>query len=65
MAEGGLSPDEALEQVLWLVLCGMVDFVKISGGNAEARDSALQNSVGVKSLSKALQIKQSTKIREA
>jgi hypothetical protein len=49
MAEGGLSQDEALEQVRWLVLCGMVGFVEISGGNAEARDSGLQNSVGVKS----------------
>jgi len=35
MAEGGLMQDEALEQVRWLAECGQVDFVEISGGNAE------------------------------
>ena len=35
MKEGGLQPDEALEQVRWLVNCGMVDFIELSGGNAE------------------------------
>lgn len=35
MAAGGLTTEEALEQVRWLVECGMVDLVEISGGNAE------------------------------
>ena len=35
MKEGGLQPDEALEQVRWLINCGMVDFIELSGGNAE------------------------------
>lgn len=39
MAEGGLSTDEAPEQVRWLLECGMVDFVEISGGNAEQSTS--------------------------
>lgn len=39
MEEGGLTQDEALEQVRWLTTCGMVDFVEISGGNAEQRSS--------------------------
>lgn len=65
MEQGGLSQDEALEQVRWLVTCGMVDFVEISGGNAEQRSSGLHNSFGVKSLSKAPKIKESTRIREA
>lgn len=34
MTEGGLSTEEAFEQVRWLLECGMVDFVEISGGNA-------------------------------
>lgn len=43
MAEGGLTQDEALEQVRWLVTCGMVDFVEISGGNAENKTSGLHS----------------------
>jgi 2,4-dienoyl-CoA reductase-like NADH-dependent reductase (Old Yellow Enzyme family) len=43
MAEGGLSTDEALEQVRWLLECGMVDFVEISGGNAEQSTSKLHS----------------------
>ncbi|KUJ06921.1 FMN-linked oxidoreductase [Mollisia scopiformis] len=65
MAKGGLSQDEALEQVRWLVSCGMVDFVEISGGNAEQKKSGLHNSFVEKSLSKAPKIKESTRIREA
>lgn len=38
---GGLGQDEALEQVRWLTECGMVDFVEISGGNAENKTSKL------------------------
>ncbi|KAI9694717.1 MAG: hypothetical protein M1822_000333 [Bathelium mastoideum] len=64
MAEGGLSQDEALDQVRWLLECGMVDFVEISGGNAEQSTSKLHNSFGNKSLSAAPK-KQSTRIREA
>lgn len=35
MKEGGLMPDEALEQVRWLLDCGLVDLIELSGGNAE------------------------------
>ncbi|RDW83306.1 FMN-linked oxidoreductase-1 [Coleophoma crateriformis] len=65
MAEGGLSQDEALEQVRWLVTCGMVDFVEISGGNAEQKTSGLHNSFGKQTISQAPQIRESTRIREA
>lgn len=64
MAEGGLSTDEALEQVRWLLECGMVDFVEISGGNAEQRTSKLHNSFDKKSISVAPK-RESTRIREA
>ena len=43
MASGGLSQDEGLEQVRWLVECGQVDFVEISGGNAENKTSKLHS----------------------
>jgi len=43
----------------------MVDFVEISGGNAEQRTSGLRNSFGVQSLSKAPKIKESTRVGEA
>ncbi|KAE9379463.1 hypothetical protein N431DRAFT_158738 [Stipitochalara longipes BDJ] len=65
MEAGGLSQDEELEQVRWLVTCGLVDFVEISGGNAEQRTSGLHSSSGVQSLSKAPKIKESTRIQEA
>lgn len=67
MSEGGLSQDEALDQVRWLLECGMIDFVEISGGNAEQSTSKLHNSFGKKSLSKApaLPVKESTRLREA
>ena len=39
----GLSMDEGLEQVRWLVECGEVDFVEISGGNAENKTSKLHS----------------------
>lgn len=65
MEKGGLSQDEALEQVHWLVSCGLLDFVEISGGNAEGTKSKLHNSFGTKSLETAPKIKESTRIREA
>jgi 2,4-dienoyl-CoA reductase-like NADH-dependent reductase (Old Yellow Enzyme family) len=65
MDKGGLSSDEALEQVRWLVTCGLVDFVEISGGNAEQRSSGLHNSFTKQSLEKAPKIRESTRIREA
>lgn len=37
----GLQMEEGLDQVKWLVECGMVDFVEISGGNAENVSSSL------------------------
>jgi len=43
MKEGGLGQDEALEQVRWLVDSGMIDFVELSGGNAEAVGSKLHS----------------------
>ena len=43
MENGGLSQEEGLEQVRWLVECGMVDFVEISGGNAEQTSSKLHS----------------------
>jgi len=43
IAVGGLQQDEALEQLRWLVECGMVDFVDISGGNAEAATDKLRS----------------------
>jgi 2,4-dienoyl-CoA reductase-like NADH-dependent reductase (Old Yellow Enzyme family) len=61
----GLSRNEALEQVCWLVACGVYDFVQISGGNAEQWNSGLHNSFASQSLSKALKISESTRIREA
>lgn len=65
MEEGGLTQDEALEQVRWLTTCGIVDLVEISGGNAEQRSSGLHNSFGTQSLRTAPKIKESTRIREA
>lgn len=65
MEEDGLTSDEALEQVRWLVTCGMVDFVEISGGNAEQRNSGLHKSFEEKSISTAPRIRSSTRIREA
>lgn len=64
MAEGGLSTDEALEQVQWLLECGMIDFVELSGGNAEQTSSKLHNSFDKRSLSAAPK-RASTRIREA
>lgn len=43
MADGGLQQDEGLEQVKWLIDCGMVDFIEISGGNAENATSKLHS----------------------
>ncbi|KAK0516035.1 hypothetical protein JMJ35_002069 [Cladonia borealis] len=66
MAAGaGLSTDEGLEQVKWLVECGDVDFVEISGGNAENKSSKLHNSFGAKTLDKAPKTSETTRIREA
>lgn len=38
-----LANSEGLEQVRWLVECGEVDFVEISGGNAENKTSKLHS----------------------
>ena len=43
MTTGGLSQEEGLQQVRWLVECGMVDFVEVSGGNAEQTSSKLHS----------------------
>lgn len=39
----GLSTDEGLEQVRWLVECGDIDFLEISGDNAENKTSKLHS----------------------
>lgn len=44
---GGLGQDEALEQVRWLIECGKVDMVEISGGNAENKTSKLHSTWGL------------------
>lgn len=54
----GLSTNEGLKQVKWLVECGDVDFVEISGGNAENKTSKLHSkllaaSIPVDSLTQA------------
>ncbi|KAF2767163.1 FMN-linked oxidoreductase [Teratosphaeria nubilosa] len=61
----GLEIDEGLEQVRWLRECGMVDFVEISGGNAEQKHSGLHNSFGKKTMERGQIMKESTRIREA
>lgn len=65
MGKEGLQQEEALEQVRWLVTCGMIDFVEISGGNAEQKNSKLHNSFPSKTISKAPKMRESTRIREA
>lgn len=65
MGTEGLQQEEALEQVRWLVTCGMIDFVEISGGNAEQKNSKLHNSFPSKTISKAPKMRESTRIREA
>jgi len=64
MAVGGLSQDEALSQVEWLSTCGLIDFVEISGGNAEQRNSGLHQSFSQESITSVPEIKESTRIRE-
>lgn len=85
LKEGGLTQDEALEQVRWLMECEMVDMVEISGGIAEQSTSGLHSkfkrsvcvakrtdgyclasdSFNQKTMDKAPQKKESTRIREA
>jgi 2,4-dienoyl-CoA reductase-like NADH-dependent reductase (Old Yellow Enzyme family) len=66
MAKGqGLEVEEGLEQVHWLRTCGMVDYVEISGGNAEQKTSGLHNSFTMKTMEKGQKMKESTRIREA
>lgn len=64
MSSGGLQQDEALEQVRWLANCGMIDFIEISGGNAEHTTSKLHGSFGSKTMSVAPKKHESTRIRE-
>jgi 2,4-dienoyl-CoA reductase-like NADH-dependent reductase (Old Yellow Enzyme family) len=64
MGASGLQQDEALEQVRWLITCGMIDFVEISGGNAEQTSCKLRGSFGKKTMSEAPKVKESTRIRE-
>lgn len=64
MSQGGLQQTEALEQVRWLATCGMIDFIEISGGNAEQTSSKLQGSFGSRTMSVAPKMSESTRIRE-
>lgn len=65
MADGqGLQQEEGIQQVKWLAECGMVDFIEISGGNAENKTSKLHNSFDTKTMDKAPK-RESTRIREA
>ena len=43
MDNAGLSQDEGYLQVKWLAECGMIDFIEISGGNAENTTSKLHS----------------------
>ena len=61
----GLEVAEGLEQVRWLRECGMIDFVEISGGNAEQKHSGLHNSFGKRTMSRGQKMSSSTRIREA
>lgn len=61
----GLEVEEGLEQVRWLRECGLVDFVEISGGNAEQKHSNLHNSFGQRTMSKGKAMSESTRLREA
>lgn len=64
MDRGGLTQEEALEQVRWLVECGMVDFVEISGGVAESTSCKLHDTFGHATVVKAPK-RESTRLREA
>lgn len=43
--EGGLSEDESIEYVRYLATCGLLDFIEVSGGNAESTSSPLLESI--------------------
>lgn len=64
--DAGLMPDEALEQVRWIMESKLFDWVELSGGNAEGSQgtSRLAASLRMKSIDKAPVIKESTRIRE-
>lgn len=65
--EGGLTEDESIEYVRYLTECKMLDFVEISGGNAESTTNPLLVSItGKGELGEApTVIKTSTARREA
>ncbi|KAK4949657.1 hypothetical protein LTR10_011498 [Elasticomyces elasticus] len=64
MDKAGLTQEEALEQVRWLVDCEMVDFVEISGGIAESTSCKLHDTFGHYTVTKAPK-QESTRLREA
>lgn len=43
--EGALTESESLEYVRWLTHCKMLDFIELSGGNAESTSSPLLESI--------------------
>ncbi|KAL8286164.1 hypothetical protein RQP46_004652 [Phenoliferia psychrophenolica] len=67
METGGLEQEEALKQVEWLLTCGLVDMVELSGGAAESTPgkNRFRDSFRLKSISKAPERRESTRIREA
>ena len=65
MKAGGLQQDEALGQVRWLVTCGLVDMVEISGGSASSEPVRVLGDFTKKSMAKAPVKKESTRIRES
>lgn len=64
MAQGGLQQEEGLAQVAWLLDSGALDFIEISGGNAEQATSGLHNSFGARNADRAPP-RASTRVREA
>lgn len=65
MKARGLEQDETLEQVKWLVICGLVDIIEISGGSASSEPVRLLGDFTKKFLSKAPVKRESTRIRES
>ncbi|KAL8280781.1 hypothetical protein RQP46_006785 [Phenoliferia psychrophenolica] len=67
MEKGGLTQEEALTQVEYLLTCGLVDMVELSGGSAESSPgkNKFLDSFEETSIAKAPVVRESTRIREA
>lgn len=64
-AEGALTEDEALEHVVYLSKCGLVDYLEVSGGNGEGATSPLHSSMAKLQNHTKEAIKRSTAERES